>query len=302
MNARDVHGVEPSVWALSAVMVFIATIVAGSFAAQLPDSVIGAKESLKQMALIQIAAFGFALVLAITVVVLIRRTIVVELSCATCAYPLRGLQRVEGTIRCPECGTAYTPDQSAAMTARLSASKRGVRTGLSAGPMDLPRGLVALLAVAPFYVFVSSAATWIDGLIRGEQPDPVKHTTLKMLNEALAGPSSADRAWAWVVIASVVTLVPAVEELLYRGFVQSFVVRTMTPDGPRWRAVVMTSLLFAVMHVATGVVPWSAAAPLFVLSIGLGLAFERTGRLGVPIVMHGLFNAANVAVVVVARP
>ncbi|MCC6323134.1 MAG: CPBP family intramembrane metalloprotease [Phycisphaerales bacterium] len=259
-TTREVAAVEPAVWALAALLLFIAPMVAGSLAAQMPTSVIGAPESVRRVAITQVAGFGFSLALGIVAAVLVARG------------------------------------------ARLRPDRTKPKLGLTARSMDLAWGAAGLLAVAPFYLIVSAGATWIDGLIRGEQPDPVKHTTLKMLNEALAAPGSPDRAWAWVVIASVVTLVPAVEELLYRGFVQSFVVRTMTPDGPRWRAVAMTSLLFAVMHVATGVVPWSAAAPLFVLSMGLGLAFERTGRIGVPIVMHGLFNAANVAVVVIARP
>ena len=35
--------------------------------------------------------------------------------------------------------------------------------------------------------------------------------------------------------------------------------------------------------------------PLFALGAGMGLAYERTRRLGVPIVMHMGFNAANIA-------
>ncbi len=39
-----------------------------------------------------------------------------------------------------------------------------------------------------------------------------------------------------------------------------------------------------------------AVAPLFALSVALGASYERTGRLGVPIVMHGAFNALNLAI------
>ena len=39
----------------------------------------------------------------------------------------------------------------------------------------------------------------------------------------------------------------------------------------------------------------------FVLSIGLGIAFERTKRIGVPILMHVLFNAGNVAITLMMK-
>ena len=59
------------------------------------------------------------------------------------------------------------------------------------------------------------------------------------------------------------------------------------PDAAwqRWAAVVVTSALFALVHAA-----WSAP-PIFILSVGLGYAYERTGNLWVPITMHLLFNA-----------
>ena len=45
-------------------------------------------------------------------------------------------------------------------------------------------------------------------------------------------------------------------------------------------------------------VPYYALAPLFMLSVTMGLAFERTKHIGVPIVMHAAFNALNIALVV----
>jgi membrane protease YdiL (CAAX protease family) len=41
--------------------------------------------------------------------------------------------------------------------------------------------------------------------------------------------------------------------------------------------------------------PWYAVAVVTVLSICMGVAFERTRDLSTPIVMHILFNAGNVA-------
>ena len=56
------------------------------------------------------------------------------------------------------------------------------------------------------------------------------------------------------------------------------------------------------MHfVGGGPVPWHALPPLFTLSIGIGIAFERTRGLATPITMHVLFNAANIAVAILQR-
>jgi membrane protease YdiL (CAAX protease family) len=58
----------------------------------------------------------------------------------------------------------------------------------------------------------------------------------------------------------------------------------------RWLAVVITSVIFAVVH------PLWMAPLIFVLSICLGYAYERTGNLWVPIVMHALFNTSSTIV------
>jgi membrane protease YdiL (CAAX protease family) len=62
--------------------------------------------------------------------------------------------------------------------------------------------------------------------------------------------------------------------------------------GRAWAAIACTSAAWTLTH--AGPVPASALPSLFVLGLGLGLAYERTRRLGVPIAMHMLFNAINV--------
>jgi membrane protease YdiL (CAAX protease family) len=56
-----------------------------------------------------------------------------------------------------------------------------------------------------------------------------------------------------------------------------------------WIAVIVTALLFASVHEA-----WSSPA-IFVLAIGLGFTYERTGNLWSNITIHILFNAVNTA-------
>jgi membrane protease YdiL (CAAX protease family) len=56
-----------------------------------------------------------------------------------------------------------------------------------------------------------------------------------------------------------------------------------------WIGVIITSLLFAIIH------PLWSVPMIFLLSLGLGYAYERTGNLWVPLVIHLLFNSFNTA-------
>jgi membrane protease YdiL (CAAX protease family) len=84
-----------------------------------------------------------------------------------------------------------------------------------------------------------------------------------------------------------VFIVPVFEELLFRGFVQTSI-RTWTANP--WLAIGAASLLFAILH------PWQHQLSLFFLSCGFGYAYERSGSLFRPILMHFLFNGFNIAV------
>lgn len=64
--------------------------------------------------------------------------------------------------------------------------------------------------------------------------------------------------------------------------------------GPVWLrleraeilAILLTSMLFGVVHLPQ----WPAPLAIFVLSLGLGLVYQRTGSLVSSVVMHALFN------------
>ncbi|MBX6313396.1 MAG: CPBP family intramembrane metalloprotease [Isosphaeraceae bacterium] len=53
----------------------------------------------------------------------------------------------------------------------------------------------------------------------------------------------------------------------------------------------LTSLLFAAVHFAQ----WPAPIPLFLLALGLGYLYQRTGSLVAPIAMHASFNGISTA-------
>ena len=94
----------------------------------------------------------------------------------------------------------------------------------------------------------------------------------------------------WLVVMSllVVFVAPVLEEVMYRGILQRTIIGL---NCGRWPAILLTSGVFVCMHVT--VARWHALPALFVLSLGFGWVYERTGRLAAPIVMHVLFNALN---------
>jgi len=143
-------------------------------------------------------------------------------------------------------------------------------------------GLGGLLLVWPISAAFGGAAALLVQWITGRQPELIAHETLRAILE-----SPAD-GWLVVMSALVVIATPVLEELLYRGLLQE-ALRGI--GAGRWPAIAVTSAIFAAMH-------WQNTAPhavfaLFVLSLGFGWVYERTGRLTASIVMHMLFNLGN---------
>lgn len=149
------------------------------------------------------------------------------------------------------------------------------------------QGALGVLLAFPIVGLVGVLLSMLHKALGGEVRR-LGHATLQSLSD------NPDSIWPWVSVASAVILAPIFEELLFRGMVQTALVRAF---GRPWLAIFLTSGLFAAQHTVGNInMPWYAVSAIFVLSIGLGVAFERTKRIGVPIVMHVLFNAANVAI------
>lgn len=83
------------------------------------------------------------------------------------------------------------------------------------------------------------------------------------------------------------------EELLFRGLVQGTLQEAFHP----WRAILLASGIFAVVHVfsLSGQGQLVYLAIVFVLSLLLGAAYEYTENLVVPVLIHGAYNAAQFA-------
>ena len=155
--------------------------------------------------------------------------------------------------------------------------------GLKPRAKDIPVGLLAALLAIPITSVISVLVSIASQLL-GSPPEPIAHSTL----ETIA--SHQNNPWTWVLIAAVVILVPILEELIYRGMLQS---GTRKLTGSSWAAAILASSLFTLVHLGA-FTDNAQLIPLFALSVAMGIAYERTRSIGVPIVMHMAFNGWNV--------
>lgn len=184
----------------------------------------------------------------------------------------------------------------------LASSSKGAGLGLSA--RGFAWGLLGVLLAWPVVMSASIGFVAIHERVTGEAiASKLGHPTLKLLVE------NQSSVWAWVLGLCAIVAAPLVEEVIYRGFVQSAFLRlTNSP----WFAILLSSLVFAGVHAipspgpdGTWVfsIPWYSAATVGVLGLCCGIAYERTKEIGVPIAMHIVFNLANVTLaLLVTKP
>lgn len=170
-------------------------------------------------------------------------------------------------------------------------------------------GLLASAAVVPFVFGFMQLVEWVYRWRAYEHPN--EHDLLRALGD------STNPFVGAVLIVGATVLAPLFEELFFRGHVQTVLARVMGAGGgeptvsgggalageparPKggtyadrraavWGAIVVTSVLFAVIHAR-----WTWP-PIFVLSMCLGYAYERTGNLWVPVTIHAAFNTTSTA-------
>ncbi|MEF2269630.1 type II CAAX endopeptidase family protein [Janthinobacterium sp. LS2A] len=78
---------------------------------------------------------------------------------------------------------------------------------------------------------------------------------------------------------------PLCEEFIFRGLLQGGLRRSL----PAWQAVTVAAALFAIVH------PPAAMLPAFALGLCTGIAYERSGALLAPMLVHAGYNAALLA-------
>lgn len=162
---------------------------------------------------------------------------------------------------------------------------------------DAVSGVVGALCLVPLVYLVQFSAVLIWS--------PTAHPMQEMLFEVRS------LGVILLALASAVVLAPAAEELMFRGFFQGWLEKRARAgavggraiDGgvdepetglpgrsvPGLVALLLPAAFFAGVHFGQ----WPAPIPLFVLAVGLGVLYRKTGGLVAPIAMHATFNGLS---------
>jgi len=166
---------------------------------------------------------------------------------------------------------------------------RGIRLGPLIGP-HRPLGRlvgqgvgIGLLAIAGSTIVVSLLVA-----LTGSEATPDQVLTGAILETPLQ--------LVLAVLAAVV-LAPLAEELLFRGLLH----RALRSRYALVPATAVSSIVFALVHVDVLVSQPLAIVGLVLVGVILALAYERSGSLVVPVIIHAVHNAVTIVAVVVTR-
>ncbi len=150
---------------------------------------------------------------------------------------------------------------------------------------DFFMAIVNLLTAWPLMMAAITMTMFVAELIWGREYQMQQHQQLEMITEYPQLPLRIMIVFVAVVIA------PVLEEMLFRGFVQTTIRSFFNIRNSAWPAIAASSVFFAIMHADPG--HWPA---LFVLGVCLGYSYEKSGSLFRPIFIHLFFNASSVAI------
>jgi membrane protease YdiL (CAAX protease family) len=165
---------------------------------------------------------------------------------------------------------------------------KGLGLRLQTVPKDFGFAFLHLMAVWPLVLAAMSLTILVTRGLYGREYQIPQHEVLKLITEFPAVPLQV------VLVVVAVVVAPIVEEMLFRGLFQTTIRSYLRRP---WLAIVLTSLLFAVIHEDKS--HWPS---LFMLGLGLGYAYEKSGSLLRPIFMHAMFNGITIATVLTHQP
>jgi membrane protease YdiL (CAAX protease family) len=145
---------------------------------------------------------------------------------------------------------------------------------------DFPAALLNLLSVWPLVAAMIILTMRLGKLIWGQDFEIQPHEELELIRAYSQLPLRV------LIIVTAVAIVPAFEEMLFRGLFQTMLRSIFLKP---WPSIAISSVLFALSHANTG--HWPA---LFVLSLCMGYSYEKSGSLLRPIFIHCLFNATSI--------
>jgi membrane protease YdiL (CAAX protease family) len=149
---------------------------------------------------------------------------------------------------------------------------------------DFFMAIVNLLAAWPLMMAAITMTLFFAKLISGSDYEMQQHQQLELITEYPQLPLRI------MIVVLAVIIGPLLEEMLFRGFIQTSIRSFFNIRNSAWPAIAASSAFFALMHADPG--HWPA---LFVLGVCLGYSYEKSGSLFRPIFIHIFFNASSVA-------
>ena len=141
--------------------------------------------------------------------------------------------------------------------------------------LALTVGVFTMVVLISVNTVSAITVTWLQNF----WPDLQPQETVKAFQE------SDGIGFKILVIFVAVVIAPLAEEILFRGFVYGVLKRYT--DAPF--AALSSSLMFAIIHLHVG-----SLLPLWMLAVLFCLAYEITGCLLVPMLLHAIFNAVSI--------
>jgi membrane protease YdiL (CAAX protease family) len=168
------------------------------------------------------------------------------------------------------------------LLARASFARRLKGFGLNLRTIhkDFPAALLNLLSVWPIIAAAMILTMRFGRQLWGQDFEIQPHEELELIRAYSQPPVRM------LIIVTAIAIVPVFEEMLFRGLFQTML-RSIFQNG--WISIVINSVLFVLVHSNAG--HWPG---LFVLSMSLGYAYEKSGSLLRPIFIHSLFNATSI--------
>ena len=146
-------------------------------------------------------------------------------------------------------------------------------------------GVLSWFIIYPFVFLWASAVDFV--LEHGWGYTPQVQVAVNYLKD------NQDKPYVFMLLVFfIVFIVPAMEEILFRGFLQSWLRSFMGPIG----AIILTALIFAFFHFspAQGLSNITIVSSLFILATFLGALLEKTKSLRTPIGLHATFNGLSI--------
>jgi membrane protease YdiL (CAAX protease family) len=145
---------------------------------------------------------------------------------------------------------------------------------------DFPAALLNLFTVWPLIAAMLILTLHFGKFIWGQDFEIQPHEELEQIRAYSEPPVRV------LIIITAIVIVPVFEEMLFRGLFQTML-RSILVNC--WPSIAISSVLFALAHANAG--HWPV---LFILSLCMGYAYEKSGSLLRPIFIHCLFNATSI--------